>query len=725
MGTITTEPRSEPLVLVFGSDDNDAMSLAVALYSALVHLQRSCPLYLCIIDGGISHLSRRRLHRVVDANHSNVELQWLTPNISALSDLKIGGHITAATYYRLLIPDVIPERFNRAIYLDCDIQVEANLAKLCEENLDGHALLAVRDFLIPYVSSPGGLTNYQELGFRPETPYFNAGVLVMNLKRWRAEVLSEKVFRYLRQYKGALNFLSQEGLNAVLAGDWGMLDPKWNVASSILSYERWGESDFKEEIEAVRDDLLRNPYIHHFIGPNKPWQLNCEHPAKLQWRYYLEESRWFSPVEERRRMADSTQCSQHIRSASGVSNRKVTIGIPTCNRSQFLKVCLKSVLSQDYPDFQVVVLDNASADDTEAVVQSFGDSHLTYIRNEMNIGLFGNWNRVLEMNRSPYVTILPDDDVMLPGFISESVKALDMHQSAAFSAGLARYIDANGVPLHVQNAGDMPDGVIAGLEYLHRIVAGPVWVAHPATVLMRSSALAAVGPFGAPHSKQLLDLNLYIRLASKFDMVFIRRELARVRLHAGQGKERELHAIEGTQPLAMIAEHTDAVAQLLRSDRARDTSYREWLAERLLSLNRSRGDLTRLLVPSLNLNWREQQQIDAQKIAGVIPPGDTFILVDENIRMCELVAGRRAFPFLERDGVYWGNPLDDETAIQELERMRQNGASFMVFGWPAFWWFDYYSQFYKYLRSRFPCVLESERLVVLDLRPEINDSLRI
>ncbi len=268
MDTITTEARGEPLVLVFGSDENDAMPLAVALYSTLVHLERDCSLYLYIIDGGISDICRRRLCRVVDANHIDIELEWLTPNISLLRDMKIGGHITAATYYRLFIPDILPEGFDKAIYLDCDVQVEADLTQLWREDIGGHALLAVRDFLIPYVSSPGGLANYQELGFKPATPYFNAGVLVMNLKRWRAEKISERVFHYLRQYKEALNFLSQEGLNAVLAGDWGMLDPKWNVASSIFSYERWEESAFKEEIKAVRDDLLQNPYIHHFIGPN-------------------------------------------------------------------------------------------------------------------------------------------------------------------------------------------------------------------------------------------------------------------------------------------------------------------------------------------------------------------------------------------------------------------------------------------------------------------------
>ena len=59
---------------------------------------------------------------------------------------------------------------------------------------------------------------------------------------------------------------------------------------------------------------------------------------------------------------------------------------------------------------------------------------------------------------------------------------------------------------------------------------------------------------------------------------------------------------------------------------------------------------------------------------------------------------------------------DGGTAIQELERMRHSGASYLVVAWPAFWWLDYYIRFHDYLRSRFRCVLENERLVVFDLR---------
>src|SRR5687768_1900259 len=104
---------------------------------------------------------------------------------------------------------------------------------------------------------------------------------------------------------------------------------------------------------------------------------------------------------------------------------KVTVAIPTYNRSQLLKISLKSVLAQDYPDLRVVVLDNASPDDTEAVVKSFADPRVAYIRNETNIGMVSNWNRAIEVNSSPYLSIFLDDDVMLPGFIRESAQLLD------------------------------------------------------------------------------------------------------------------------------------------------------------------------------------------------------------------------------------------------------------------------------------------------------------
>ncbi|BAY48731.1 glycosyl transferase family protein [Scytonema sp. HK-05] len=403
-----------------------------------------------------------------------------------------------------------------------------------------------------------------------------------------------------------------------------------------------------------------------------------------------------------------------------IPETKVTIAIPTYNRSKLLKASLKSALAQDYPDFQVLVLDNASCDDTEAVVRSFSDSRITYVRNDANIGIFGNWQRTIEINSSPYLSILSDDDILLPNFIRESVLGLDNHPHAGLSAAQAEFIDTNGVVLQVKGtefSDNLPQGLIDGLEFIHQIVDGRKWILRTSAVMFRASALRAVGGFDITHSKYLLDLNLYLRMATQFDFFFIAKQLAQVRFHVEQDSQVSFHSLSGTGALAVMAERTDAIAYLLQSPRAEDASYRRWLAERLLHISMRRSEFTYKLVPKLNLNWSERLEIAIREIAAVIPTGKRFILVDENQWGAEIFPEFDALPFLEHEGQYWGAPSDDETAIRELERMRDCGASFMVIGWPAFWWLDYYSQFRNYLNSNFRCILHNSRLVVFDLGP--------
>ncbi len=115
--------------------------------------------------------------------------------------------------------------------------------------------------------------------------------------------------------------------------------------------------------------------------------------------------------------------------------------------------------------------------------------------------------------------------------------------------------------------------------------------------------------------------------------------------------------------------------------------------------------------------WMHLLMQASEEIAEVIPAGETFILVDEQGFGRDFAAGRRPVPFLERDGMYWGVPADDAHAISELQRVRDKfGASFIAFGWPAFWWLDHYAELHAHLRSNFRCVLDNDRLIVFDLR---------
>ena len=115
-------------------------------------------------------------------------------------------------------------------------------------------------------------------------------------------------------------------------------------------------------------------------------------------------------------------------------------------------------------------------------------------------------------------------------------------------------------------------------------------------------------------------------------------------------------------------------------------------------------------------NWLRQLYLTRQDIEAVIPRGETFVLVDDQSFDAEVVGDRRPIPFLERNGQDWGSPPDDETAIRELERLRQAGANLVAIAWPAFWWLDYYTGLHRRLRSTFRCVLENDRLVVFDLK---------
>jgi hypothetical protein len=116
-------------------------------------------------------------------------------------------------------------------------------------------------------------------------------------------------------------------------------------------------------------------------------------------------------------------------------------------------------------------------------------------------------------------------------------------------------------------------------------------------------------------------------------------------------------------------------------------------------------------------SWVRRLYRAVQDLGLLVAPNVPFILVDEDQFGSDFATGRRRIPFPERDGQYWGPPESTESAISEVERLRDRGARFMVFGWPAFWWLDHYAGLHEHLRSRYPCTFESDDLKVFDLRP--------
>ncbi|HSP82091.1 MAG TPA: glycosyltransferase family 2 protein, partial [Myxococcaceae bacterium] len=118
-----------------------------------------------------------------------------------------------------------------------------------------------------------------------------------------------------------------------------------------------------------------------------------------------------------------------------MSRELVSVIIPTYNRSWGLRLAMRSVLAQDYEDFELLVVDDASPDDTPRVVAEVEDSRLRYVRQPTNVGMTRNWGHGVTLARGEYLVLLADDDQLGPGFLSQRVAALRGHPSrvVAFS----------------------------------------------------------------------------------------------------------------------------------------------------------------------------------------------------------------------------------------------------------------------------------------------------
>ena len=282
-----TSISSDPIILTCAADDNYAMQLAVMLYSTIENLGPHRRLKIYVIDGGIQAKNKQRI--LDSLNLKSDAITWLSPSMDILTNMKLSGHISIAAYFRLLIPELLPQHYQKAIYLDTDLIVKCDIRQLWDQDMRDYCLLAVQDFGIPYVSSADGLLNHVELGIPYKSKYYNSGVLLINLEKWRDQSISVRVIEYLRENLEFVRWHDQDGLNAVLSDQWGELDPRWNQTPAIYNYQSWQDSPFSKE---VFQSIIYNPFIVHFATASKPWNSRQAHPFNDLFFYYVDQTFW-------------------------------------------------------------------------------------------------------------------------------------------------------------------------------------------------------------------------------------------------------------------------------------------------------------------------------------------------------------------------------------------------------------------------------------------------
>jgi lipopolysaccharide biosynthesis glycosyltransferase len=290
--------QTAPVVVVCASDDHYALPLSITLYSLLSHIDNKSRLHVFVFSLGITPASQARIKRVIGNFESTTELTFVDVDDRLLSSLPEGGYYTVATYLRLFIPMFLPEHYEKAIYLDADLLVFRDVSELWNYDIGDNVFLASHAFGWYTVSHPGGVFNWRELGIPEDAPYFNAGVLVINLQRWREQNLTPPLIKYAADYKEYISFADQGALNALCYNLWGPIEPTWNVTINDPSaIDQWPPSPMRDYAQEHLDELWNHPAIYHFTSQWKPWTPGHRAHFQTEWFDALKKSKWFTRSE--------------------------------------------------------------------------------------------------------------------------------------------------------------------------------------------------------------------------------------------------------------------------------------------------------------------------------------------------------------------------------------------------------------------------------------------
>lgn len=191
-------------------------------------------------------------------------------------------HFSAATYYRLYFPELVPAEIGKLLYIDTDIIVIGDLAELYRKNIASVPAAAVVDARIPVRT---------DLGIIKPGTYFNAGVMLINLALWNEQKISEKAIEYLGKYPENIQLADQDALNAILKDNWQPVDNKFNV-----TFYDMPEYLPKKKFSA----FLKGKVVIHYTTQNKPWMLSCTNRLRFLYQHYLK----LSPHADKKRYTD-------------------------------------------------------------------------------------------------------------------------------------------------------------------------------------------------------------------------------------------------------------------------------------------------------------------------------------------------------------------------------------------------------------------------------------
>ncbi|OKZ67130.1 MAG: hypothetical protein BHV88_15310 [Clostridiales bacterium 41_12_two_minus] len=285
-------PAYKPVVICFAGNDGYAIPMCTAIYSLLKNRNRTRCYDILILYTEISTENQKRLLALAEQN------EQVTIRLISVDQWKdrlpkeVGHYYTVEAVYRLLLFGEMFVRYDKILYLDCDMVINGDVSELYDTVLNGAEVAGVRSeefralskmkrpvFLDGY---PYNVDNYRTDGLKMKhmEDYFNSGVLLFDLQKARERISLEEIFSLLNAHK--YTYYDQDVLNMLFDGRVLTLDCTWNYMTCIEEHLQSGNANN----ERLYCDLKReHPKIIHYVGSTKPWK--CEKIlGKYYWDYY-------------------------------------------------------------------------------------------------------------------------------------------------------------------------------------------------------------------------------------------------------------------------------------------------------------------------------------------------------------------------------------------------------------------------------------------------------
>lgn len=261
-------------IYVTCSTDDNYVQHCMAMLCSLFENNKTYEIIVYLLHHGLSNNSQKVLSRL-SSRYNNV-IKFCDIDASHFEGVELNPYhtwLSMATYYRFIIPSLIPPEVNRILYLDCDVIVLKDVFELYQLQMEDFGVAAIQD------CTPFDVKHRNVMGLELDDRTFCAGVMMINVKYWRENNCQKKLFDYARAKKDKLRMEDQDVLNYVFRKKWFKLPYKWGktplAVAPVDKSQKW--FDIKE--------YVNEPCIYHYAAFVKPWYDIWFPDRKFYWKY--------------------------------------------------------------------------------------------------------------------------------------------------------------------------------------------------------------------------------------------------------------------------------------------------------------------------------------------------------------------------------------------------------------------------------------------------------